>query len=88
MGDIADMILDGTLDEETGEYIGNYNRLKYGTETPGFPVSIERELQDKQDQKARNIAKNAAKKKTKCPVCRKRVKEIGLSMHMHDVHGL
>lgn len=43
MGDIADMILEGILDEETGEYIGDHNKKKYGTEAPGFPVSLNRE---------------------------------------------
>lgn len=88
MGDIADMMLDGTLDEETGEYIGDYNKSKYGTESPGFPVSIEREAREKKEQKARNIAKSAAQQKTKCPDCGKKVKRTGLSMHRRDVHGL
>ena len=64
MGDYADMILDGTLDEFSGEYIGDHNLDKYGTESPGFPVSLEREANEKREQKARNIAKNAAQKKT------------------------
>jgi len=67
MGEIADMMLEGLLDEETGEYIGDYCKQKYGTESPGFPVSIERDLREKQQQKARNIAKNVAQKKTPCP---------------------
>lgn len=43
MGDIADMILEGLLDEQTGEYIGDKNLEKYGTESPGFPVTYEDE---------------------------------------------
>lgn len=39
MGEIADMILDGLLDEETGEYIGDENMEMFGDEAPGFPVS-------------------------------------------------
>lgn len=42
MGDIADMMLDGTLDEETGEYLGDFNEEIFGTPSPGFPVSLER----------------------------------------------
>lgn len=43
MGEIADMILEGLLDEETGEYIGDKNLEKFGVEAPGFPVSYEGE---------------------------------------------
>jgi hypothetical protein len=43
MGDIADMMLEGLLDEETGEYIGEINKEFYGEESPGFPISYERE---------------------------------------------
>ncbi len=42
MGDIADMMLEGILDEETGEYIGDFNKEIFGTESPGFPISLER----------------------------------------------
>ena len=87
MGDIADMMLEGLLDEETGEYIGDHNRQKYGTESPGFPVSIERERREKAEQKQRNIERNARQKKTRCPDCNKKVKVVGLAMHRRDVHG-
>lgn len=43
MGDIADMMLEGILDEETGEYIGDINETFYGTESPGFPISYQRD---------------------------------------------
>ena len=43
MGDIADMILEGLLDEETGEYVGDINEKVYGVQSPGFPVSHSRE---------------------------------------------
>lgn len=39
MGDYADMVLDGTLDEQTGEYVGDVNMSVYGEKAPGFPVS-------------------------------------------------
>jgi len=87
MGDIADMMIDGLLDEETGEYIGDYNLEKYGTYSPGFPVSIERDKREKEELKAQNIARNAAKKKIKCRECGKKVKEVGIHMHMKDVHN-
>ena len=44
MGEIADMILEGLLDEETGECIGDINKEIYGEEAPGFPVSHERKI--------------------------------------------
>lgn len=47
MGDIADMMLEGILDEETGEYIGEENKERFGSEAPGFPVSYEREHREK-----------------------------------------
>ena len=42
MGEIADMVLEGTLDEETGEYIGELNEEFFGEKSPGFPISYER----------------------------------------------
>jgi hypothetical protein len=87
MGEIADMMLEGLLDEETGEYIGDHNKAKYGVEAPGFPVSLNREAREKAEQKAMNIERNARQKKTKCPVCGKKVKEVGLADHQRDVHG-
>lgn len=38
MGDIADMMLEGILDEETGEHVGDLNELVFGSAEPGFPV--------------------------------------------------
>ena len=88
MGDISEMMLEGILDEETGEYIGDHNLAKYGTEAPGFPVSLEREARDEAEAKKERITKNAAQKKTKCPECGKKVKVTGLAMHRRDVHGV
>ena len=44
-------MLEGLLDEETGEYIGDINEDRYGTQAPGFPVSYERENREKQADK-------------------------------------
>lgn len=79
MGDIADMMLEGILDEETGEYIGDYNKRVYGEAAPGFPVSQERNKR-RQEQNYRL--------KIGCPECGKRVKTAGLAMHRRDVHGI
>ncbi len=74
MGEYADMLLDGTLDEETGEYIGDRNEKRFGSEAPGFPVSYERETREK------------SANKVVCPTCGKRVKKAGLDMHIRAVH--
>ena len=51
MGDITDMILEGLLDEETGEYIGDQNLVEYGEEAPGFPMR--RSKKNRRQRKAR-----------------------------------
>lgn len=79
MGDIADMMLDGTLDEETGEYIGDLNKERYGTESPGFPVSYERE--------GRESKPKPKSQRKQCSLCGKWVKIRGINDHMRDVHG-
>lgn len=73
MGDIADMMLEGLLDEQTGEYIGDINEEFYGTAAPGFPISYE--------------PTGNKKAKVACQICGKRVKEAGLIDHMRAVHG-
>jgi len=66
MGDIADMMLEGLLDEETGEYIGDQNEDRYGHKSPGFPVSYERE---RRENKQCKVA---------CEICGKRVLTIAI----------
>jgi hypothetical protein len=78
MGEIADMMLEGLLDSETGEYIGDINEGIYGDAAPGFPVTYERRVKG---------SRNKAGLKINCPVCGKRVKTAGLAMHRRDVHG-
>ncbi len=87
MGEYADMMLEGLIDEETGEYLGDANLKIYGVEAPGFPISEGRRKREKAEKKAINIAKNAAQKKTKCPSCGKKLKVTGLSDHCRVVHG-
>ena len=74
MGDIADMMIEGILDEETGEYIGDINMEIYGTESPGFPISYER---GRRESKAVKIP---------CPFCGKRVSPIGINQHIEAKH--
>lgn len=84
MGDIAEMMLDGTLCECCGVYIGSdAGYPQYCSETcandrgmtldDGIPVA--------KDTKPRLT-------KTTCPDCGRRVKEIGLADHRRAVHGV
>jgi endogenous inhibitor of DNA gyrase (YacG/DUF329 family) len=73
MGEIADMMLDGTLCECCGAYIGR---------SQGFPGYCSKQCaQDRGAIEAPII-------KVKCKKCGKRVKEIGLAQHMKDKHGI
>ncbi|MDA9095562.1 hypothetical protein N9J88_04115 [Porticoccaceae bacterium] len=76
MGDIAGMILEGLLDKESGEYIGDKNIKNYGKESPGFPISYGSGSKPKRKHE-----------KVECPQCNKRVKKAGLSMHVNSMHG-
>ena len=73
MGDIADMILEGNMCQGCGEILD-------GKGYPTFCPACQQE---------RGIDKYGEKSnKVKCPECGKRVKEIGLSQHMRDKHGI
>lgn len=96
MGEIADMMLDGTLDCETGEYIGDHNKELFGTESPGFPVRV-RDWKTEKMKNYRNksgynfgirVALESPSTKIHCPLCGKRVKAIGLKDHLRSVHGV
>lgn len=71
MGEIAEMMLDGTLCAGCGEFL---------SETPaGYPVYC-----DGCKEPERAVAKTA---KVKCPECGRMVKEAGLHDHKRDKHG-
>lgn len=74
MGDIADMVLEGLLDEVTGEYIGDINRQQFGMEAPGFPVSY-----------SRNRPKDLSTQVV-CPVCGKSLDQLGIYHHAAKRH--
>lgn len=84
MGDIADMMLEGLLDEETGEYIGDINEDIYGMAAPGFPISYEREQRERHA--PRGQAESVMFGKYNCPICKKAIKKIGLLNHIEDSH--
>lgn len=73
MGDIADMMLDGTLCEGCGVTLRG--------PPPGYPRYCSRRCQqDRQPARPQST-------KTACPICKKRVKNHGLANHMKDAHG-
>lgn len=76
MGDVADMVLEGLLDEQTGEYIGDANLQHYGDKAPGFPVTYTTDHPPLFDGE-----------KIACPHCGKRVKPRGLGDHLIVKHG-
>jgi Zn finger protein HypA/HybF involved in hydrogenase expression len=83
MGEIAEMMLDGTLCEGCGVFLN--------AEPEGFPCrcgSCARE--SKEIRSAGNIAANqkkgAEQKKIPCTVCGRKVKSIGMANHMKDAH--
>lgn len=83
MGEIAEMMLDGTLCEGCGVFLND--------EPPGYPRHCDdcakeaRALKKKGSAEAHQLYL-AASKKCKCPTCGKKVKEVGLSDHMRDAH--
>ncbi len=83
MGEIADMMLDGTLDCVTGEYLGL---------DTAFPVTTEKRhpnVLPYEGYYGEKIDSNHNKRDTKCPGCQKMMRgEGGLEMHMKDKHGI
>lgn len=80
MGEIAEMMLDGTMCEGCGEFLDG------GNDGPGFPQYCSACRSDGRGYDDSDVPPKA-KKKTSCPTCKKRVKEAGLVDHMRDVHG-
>jgi Zn finger protein HypA/HybF involved in hydrogenase expression len=72
MGEIAEMMLEGTLCEGCGVFMGDAG--------PGHP----RRCWDcRKDQ----TGIHPLLRKVNCPRCQRRVKEVGLADHMRDKHG-
>ena len=75
MGDIADMILEGELCQECGAYMDGAD---------GYPRTCH---SCKRGSSIPIVKQGTAQAKVNCPRCMKRVKRVGLSNHMKDVHG-
>lgn len=76
MGEIAEMMLDGTLDCETGEYLGEgdgYPRTARQMREPAFP---------------KGYMGGRKAKDTPCPKCGRKLRgETGLRDHMKSTHS-
>ena len=85
MGEAADMLLDGLLDEQTGEYIGDQNKRLFGEAAPGFPVTYNEEAywQKKWRQPGKKL-----KRTDKCPHCDRLCKgQLALQQHILAKHS-
>jgi len=72
MGEIAEMMTDGTLCQQCGMYIGSGN---------GFPTTCRPCRLAERDAYVQTLPKPP---KQQCPVCKKNFR--GLSDHMRDAH--
>ena len=78
MGEIAEMMLDGTLCQGCGEFMGD---------ACGYPRSCAGCAKEERAQAHKGVLKRHQEiKKVKCPTCQKRVKAIGLADHQRDAH--
>lgn len=75
MGEIAEMMLDGTLCECCGAFIGA---------SVGYPRYCSTKCANDRGVTEVHPARH---NKTSCPQCSKRVKTIGLWQHIRDVHN-
>ena len=81
MGEYADMHLDGTLCPSCGDFVGDDSGLP---SLCSLCAKEEKRLLEK-EQKQKNIERNLKQKKTRCPIYSKKVKEVGLTMHINCI---
>lgn len=79
MGDIADMMIDGTLCQGCGVYLEDES---YGVAR--YCAACQDDSNDTPIH--RRYGPNAVK--VNCPKCQRRVKEVGLADHLRDKHGV
>jgi len=80
MGDVADMMLDGTLCEGCGVYLEGES---YGV--PRYCASCH---EDRREFLTMPDYVRPSQTKVSCPKCQRRVKETGLADHLRDKHGI
>jgi Zn finger protein HypA/HybF involved in hydrogenase expression len=83
MGEIAEMMLDGTLCEGCGVFLN--------AEPTGYPCycsscASERKASRKAQNATAHQKMQAEQKKIPCAVCGRKVKTIGMPNHMKDAH--
>lgn len=78
MGDIADMMLDGTLCQTCGEYVGG----------DGFPTLCRGCAPGGRKRQPAEFATPKNHTKVACPACGRHVKKVGLADHVRDAHGV
>ncbi len=71
MGEVAEMMLDGTLCEACGAFIG---------QPTGYPRCC------RHCQREQQVEQQAALPRVACPRCGKRIKATGLKDHLRDAH--
>ena len=76
MGDIADMMLDGTLCSSCGEFLGAED--DYPQMCPACAKANARAFG--------KLVVAAKAPKTNCEICNRRIKVAGVKDHMRDVH--
>lgn len=85
MGEIAEMMLDGTMCEGCGEF------LHGGNDGPGFPgrcCSCRNMIETDVHRQRSAIRPSKRPDSAQCSICKKRCKsEAGLQAHMADKHG-
>lgn len=88
MGEIAEMMLDGTLCESCGEYIGEsgWGIPRYCS--PECAANRGADYQRMPEDYRHEPRTSRSRRKIRCDLCGKRCKsEDGLAMHMRDKHG-
>lgn len=78
MGEIADMMLDGTMCQECGVWMND------GADGDGYPVTCS----DCRGYNRRADTEKKGQVKVACPTCGKKVKAVGLTNHQKDAHGV
>lgn len=80
MGEIAEMMLDGTMCAGCGEWLND------GEDGDGFPGYCASCAPDYEDGIARTKCGQLRPSKTNCPHCDKLVKKVGLEQHIKHKH--
>ena len=84
MGEVAEMMLDGTLCQGCGVFL-NEDAPGYASSCGG--CAAEHKKAKKADNLRAHHKQHAAQKKVPCPTCGRRVKSAGLADHVRDSHS-